>query len=147
MGKSMKIYLAGHYSRKEEISKAAKDLKSVGIKVVSTWLKERVMPKISISNLSESFLQRAAIRDVKELSRATHFVLFTVSPDTLFTRGGHCWENGFADALKKKTVIVGPRQHIFHYLRGKKHFKTWKKAFQWLTKTSVVKKGKIQKIG
>jgi nucleoside 2-deoxyribosyltransferase len=145
MEKSMKVYLAGHYSRKKEISKAANDLKSVGIKVVSTWLNEHIISKVSISNLSESFLRKAAIRDKKELYKATHFVLFTVSPDTLFTRGGHCWENGFADALKKKTVIVGPRQHIFHYLHGKKHFMTWKKAFQWLTKTSIVKRGKTRK--
>ena len=128
----MKIYLAGHYSRKEEIKRASLDLKYVGIPVVSTWYFERIRPGVSMCELSETFLCHAARRDKAELRRATHFVLFSVGPDTCFTRGGHCWENGYAYALGLRVVIVGPRQHIFHYLPGHKRFDTWGQACAWL---------------
>ena len=128
----MKIYLASHYSRKAEIAQAAKDLSAIGIKVVSTWWKERILATTSIKQVSESFCRKASKRDKQELNKATHFVLFSVDPDFLFTRGGHCWENGYADARGLVRIIVGPRQHIFHYLPHTHRFDTWERALLWI---------------
>jgi hypothetical protein len=130
----MRVYLAGHYSKKLEIKSASLDLKYVGIPVVSTWYFERKPPNVSMGEVSETFRRYTARCDKAELRRATHFVLFSLGPDTYFTRGGHCWENGYADAMGLRVVIVGPRQHVFHYLRGRKRFDTWGQAFTWLKK-------------
>jgi hypothetical protein len=123
--------LAAHYSRKEEVKQAAQDLMTVGIKVTSTWFKERAKPTVSMKQVSETFCRTTAKRDKREIKRATYFVLFSVDPDFLFTRGGHCWENGYADALGLVRVVVGPRQHVFHYLPGTHRFNTWAQALQW----------------
>jgi hypothetical protein len=133
-GLIMKIYLAAHYSRKEEIRQAAKDLEEAGIDVTSTWFKERTASKVSMNDVSETFCRTTAARDKDELDESTHFVLFSVHTDFKFTRGGHCWENGYADAKGLVRVVVGPRQHIFHYLPGTKRFDTWAEALAWLIK-------------
>ena len=137
----IKIYLAAHYSRKEEVKKAAKDLFDAGVEVVSTWFRERADPNTSMKDVSETFCRTTAARDKEELDKATHFVLFTVDPDFKFSRGGHCWESGYADAKGLVRVVVGPRQHIFHYLPGTKRFDTWDEALSWLTKEKAVREG------
>jgi hypothetical protein len=133
-GNMIRVYLAGHYSRKNAIRRAAFDLTTADVEVVSTWHEEKFAPNVSIVSISDSFLRRAAKRDRRELRQATHFVFFSVDPDFRFTRGGHCWENGYADGLGLKVVVVGPRQHIFHYLKGRKHISTWEHALEWLIK-------------
>jgi nucleoside 2-deoxyribosyltransferase len=130
----MKIYLAGHLTRREEIRAAASDLELAGICVVSTWHTEHVTSGMSIHDVSESFLRRTARRDLRQLRSATHFVLFSVDGDVKFTRGGHCWENGYADALGLKIVIIGPRQNVFHYLPVSRRVDTWERALKWLKK-------------
>ena len=71
-------------------------------------------------------------KDLAELSRATHFVLFSVDPDLKFTRGGHCYEDGWSARDGHAKIVVGPRQHIFHYLPGTKRVDTWEQAKRWL---------------
>ena len=134
----IKIYLAAHYSRKEEVKQAVQDLLAAKIEVTSTWVKERATPTVSMHDVSETFCRTTAARDRDELDAATHFVLFSVDPDFKFTRGGHCWENGYADAKGLVRVVVGPRQHIFHYLPGTKRFDTWAEALPWLIKENQV---------
>ena len=130
--KSLSVYLASHYSRKEEIRAAVKDCESLGIKLTSTWHKERRSPTGSMKDDSETFLRVTAKRDFRELKSASCLVLFSLDGDTLFTRGGHCVELGMALSLRKRIVLVGPRQNVFCYLPGIKKFKTWEKALYWL---------------
>jgi hypothetical protein len=69
---------------------------------------------------------------LEELDQATHFVLFTVDPDFKFTRGGHCFEDGYAKGTGKQRAIIGPRQMVFHYLPGTRRFEIWKTCRDWL---------------
>jgi len=132
----IRVYLAGHYSRKVEIAAAARELEALGIKVTSTWFRESFAPNVCMKAVSESFCRKTAKRDVRELTAATHFVLFTFEPDVKFTRGGHCVENGIAWGLCKTLAVVGPRQHIFHYLPGLRRFDSWGPACAWLERNN-----------
>ena len=128
------VYLASHYSRKDEIKRAARDLEYVGVKVSSTWHREYLASDTSLSDpkVSKAYWRSAAKRDFKELESATHLVFLSLSPDVEFTRGAHCVEYGIALALRKHIIVVGPSQHIFCYLPGVKFFDSWKEAFPWL---------------
>jgi nucleoside 2-deoxyribosyltransferase len=128
----MRVYLAAHYSRKDEIKAAAKELQEIGIKVMSTWFNERKTPNTSLTTVSDTFRRTTAKRDVGEIRCSDYFVLFSLHPDTPFTRGGHVFENGYAVACGLRTLVVGPKQHIFHYLRGVKRVDTWKQGKRWL---------------
>jgi len=139
----MKVYVASHYSRKLEVVEAVCDLKALGITVTSTWHKERKKPGISMHEVSESFCRRTAKRDVKELRAATHFILFTVDSDFKFTRGGHCVEQGWAQALGLRCLMVGPRQNVFCYLPGFKRVDTWEEGKKWLAKQMTPRLGQF----
>jgi len=85
-----------------------------------------------MNHCTESFLRRNAKKDIGELTEANHFVMLSVDPDHLFKRGGSCVENGFAIAKGFPIIVIGPRQHIFHYLPGIKRVDTAGQALEWL---------------
>jgi hypothetical protein len=128
------VYLAAHYSRKFEIARYAKQLEKMGIKVVSSWYREKAGPDNPFQTSSERNRQRVAKRDKEEVNLCTHLVLFTVSPDIAFTRGGHCWEDGYAEGIGKIRAIVGPKQLLFHWLPKQNRFDCWEDCRDWLLK-------------
>lgn len=130
----MKAYVAAHYSRKMEVIQVVRDLEDMNITVVSTWHKELHKPSTSMKDVSDSFCRRTAKRDIKELQSADTFILLSVDPDFKFSRGGHCVEEGWAQALKLRFLLVGPKQNVFCYLPGIKRVKTWEAGKKWLTK-------------
>ena len=130
----MKAYLATHYSRKMEAIQVVHDLEDMNIEVVSTWHKEPHKPSTSMHEVSSAFCRRTAKRDIKELQSADTFILLSVDPDFKFTRGGHCVEEGWAQALGLRFLLVGPRQNVFCYLPGIKRVKTWEAGKRWLAK-------------
>jgi hypothetical protein len=117
-----------------EAIQAVHDLEDMNIEVVSTWHKERHKPSTSMHEVSSAFCRRTAKRDIKELQSADTFILLSVDPDFKFTRGGHCVEEGWAQALKLRFLLVGPRQNVFCYLPGIKRVKTWEAGKRWLAK-------------
>lgn len=130
--KQIKAYIAAGYSRKEEVAVVAKELESIGVVVISKWHKERAKPQTSLSDCTESFLRRNAKKDIRELTEANYFVMLSVNPDIPFKRGGSCVENGFAIAKGLPVLVIGPKQHIFHYLPGVKRVDTIEQAKRWL---------------
>ena len=130
----MKVYIAAHYSKKEEVKQAVRDLDDLGIEVTSTWHNEKDNPHSHLTDNGRQTNQYRAIRDLAELKAATHLVFFSIGLKKCFTRGGHCYENGAGDILGLKTIVVGERQHIFHHLPGYRIVPTWEKAMVWLKK-------------
>ena len=126
------VYLAAHYSRKHEVKRAARDLEYVNVKVSSTWHREHLAADSSLLDSTSAYNRRSARRDLSELEKSTHLVFFSLHPDILFSRGGHCVEYGVALALHKKIIVIGPHQHVFCYLPGTKFFPSWLEAFPWL---------------
>lgn len=130
----MTVYLAAHFSRKNEVRAAAKELKELGIDVVSTWHREKIASNSVMHANNARTWRKNALSDLNELCDCTHFVLFSMGPHKKFSRGSHCWEAGFASARGVKCLVVGERQVIFHYLPGEKICKTWAAAKRYLKK-------------
>ena len=119
--KPVSMYLASHYSRKEEIKAASLALKQLGVKITSTWIHEHSSPQSELNSGSRKNLHRNGKRDLKEIREAEWFVMFSVGPTVKFTRGGSVYENGYAHGLGKKCFVVGPEQNIFHILYKRSH--------------------------
>jgi len=112
----MKIYLASRYSTKDEIRGYTKALEDLGFVLTSSWPREPHDPNMDLPEVSPRVLRRLAARDLREIQACDLLVLFTVSPLEATKRGGRHTEFGIALALKKRMVICGPHENIFHYL-------------------------------
>jgi nucleoside 2-deoxyribosyltransferase len=139
--KPLSIYLASHYSRKEEIKAVATALTQIGVVITSTWIHERAKSQSQLGDVSRQSLRKNGNRDLKEIRKAEWLVLFSVSPTVKFTRGGSVYENGYAHGIGKKCFVVGPEQNIFHILyKRKQKFSDFTKFFEFV-KTEQKRRG------
>lgn len=110
----MKIYLAASYSRFKEMQECANQLKTGGHEMVSTWINGEDCAyddSISDGTIDPKLASEFASRDIREICCADTIILFTGGG-----RGGRHWECGFGHFLMKRIIIVGEREHLFHYL-------------------------------
>lgn len=71
----------------------------MGHMVTSRWL------------LEEGVSYQSALRDMREIREADLLIIDTVD---VTERGGREWEIGYAQALGKPIVKVGPNRNVFH---------------------------------
>jgi len=110
----VKIYLAASYGRKKQVARLAKELKIRGFTLVSTWYTEGYPPTVQLQDVSHEELRQIALRDVQELEQAE--VLVVISDAPAYVRGGKHFETGFAYRKGIPVVVLGEREHSFHYL-------------------------------
>jgi len=128
----LKIYLAARYSEKEDISAQALLFRANGIEVTSTWLEERHHPDTQMSEVSRDDLTCYAKSDIDDILRADWFVFHSVEPTIPTVRGGRHVEFGYALAMSKHILVVGPEENIFHHLPTIKHVNDWESALNFL---------------
>lgn len=112
----MRLYLAGSAMRHADIEALAQELRNQGHAVVSTWhntldveLEQRSDELLqSMPHLYREPVQMA----LAELRSADTIVVVTGGPG----RGGRHVEFGYAIALGLHTIVIGPREHLFHTL-------------------------------
>ena len=109
-----RVYLAGRYSRREELRTHAAELELAGHTVTSRWL-------VGHDELDDAL---CAIVDYSDISRAQVLVSFGEAPRTR-TRGGRHVEFGIALAKGLYVFHVGPREHVFHHLAEVAWFEYW----------------------
>jgi nucleoside 2-deoxyribosyltransferase len=124
----VKIYLAGRYSDKNRLSEYAEDLEAAGHFVTSSWLKEPHAPNTTMDQVAPELLEKYAYDDLQDVRLADVMIFFSLDPTEPSFRGGRHVEFGYALALKKTIVVVGPKENIFHYLPTIRHFETWESA-------------------
>lgn len=109
------IYLAARFGRIEEMRAIAGGLEAIGWRVTSRWIRgghddhEGLTPAL------------AAREDVEDITAARVLAAFTEGPGAGSSgraRGGRHWEAGYAFALKKRIIVVGPRENVFYNLPG-----------------------------
>jgi len=103
----MKVYIAAPYSmRLFEATDIRTALVRAGHQVTSRWI---VDPQGESSN-------RYALEDLDDVAAAD--VLLAYNPEGWMDRGtgGRHIEFGYALALDKRIIMIGPRVNIFHYL-------------------------------
>ena len=124
----MKVYLAARYSLKNQMVEYAHELRSLDIEVTSRWLEEPHSPTSQIGDVSEDLMRQYAQIDVEDIHAADTLVFFSVDPTTPTVRGGRHVEFGYALALGKSILVVGPKENIFHFLPSVRFVTSWRQA-------------------
>lgn len=113
----MKIYLASRYSRRDELSAYAAVLKDLGQTVTSRWLDgHHEIIKEMRDEYAYLERQRFAQEDWEDLMAADVCINFTEPPRSEHSRGGRHVEFGGALAAKKRCIVIGFRENVFHCL-------------------------------
>jgi hypothetical protein len=155
---NLQIYLAGRYSRREELCEYRIELQKLGFKVQSRWLDgehQLSTEGVPIGKEGESLVERSlrpgeylsehemskraailrskfATDDFEDVCNAQLIINFTEQPRSKANRGGRHVEFGIALANKSRVIVVGYREHIFHWLPQVEFVETWEKAKQLL---------------
>lgn len=119
--KTLKVYLAGRFERREELVRCAAELQEFGYETTARWLSS------DDDNNDRTRYRGYAENDIVDIRSADIVIHFTdgvrggCSPGA----GGRNVEFGIAISARKTNVVVGPREHVFHYLPGIVHYETW----------------------
>lgn len=103
---TVKIYLASKYARLEEMELVALYLMNAyGYDITSRW----------VFGGEDGFSQEEiALFDLEDVAEADTVISFTEEPN-IYTTGGRHVELGYALALGKRMVCIGPRENVFHH--------------------------------
>ena len=129
----LKFYLAGRYSRREELLGYAKDLENRGYQVPCRWLagnhqaEELSADDNNFGSLPHPLAQQFGHEDLEDLVASNVIICFTEEPRLpLGTRGGRHVELGVAIGLRiaaeryeddlfgPDILVVGPRENVFY---------------------------------
>lgn len=126
----MKIYLAAHFSRREELIGYANTLELSGYGLACRWLftDERAYHPGLPAAETESIARRC-YEDVLE---SDLLLAFTEPFGTKATGGARHAEFGIALCAGKRVWIVGEREHALHSHPGVMVFATWAEAMESL---------------
>ena len=129
-----RYYIAGRYDRREEMCEYAQALRDIGGVVECRWLlgthqlhtgTEKIdvdhHPEHGVSIEASPFAQD----DVEDLNASDTIVFFSESPNSHSKRGGRHVEYGMALALRKRLVVIGQRENVFHCLPQVERYGTW----------------------
>ncbi len=125
----MLIYLAARYGRHPELHQYAQRLEAAGHVVVSRWIQgqHQALDATLVQPEARSDAQQFALEDVTDLCRATCFIGFSEALRAP-SRGGRHVELGMALALRKRIIVVGGHEHVFHCLPQVEHYATFDEA-------------------
>lgn len=110
---TMKVYLAGRFSRRAEFAAIAAQLTNVGIEVTSRWLAES--DHMTFDKLTDQERSDRAYYDQEDIIECDVFVSFGETPEVGYNSGGRHVEFGMALALGKPILLLGHRENVFHY--------------------------------
>lgn len=119
----MKIYLASRYGRRLELVGYANRLQGLGHVVTSSWL----LGTHEIHDTCPSLALGAqfAREDQVDLMGSDMMISFTEAPNSPHSRGGRHVEFGMALSARKKCVVIGYRENVFHYLPEVLFYDDW----------------------
>ncbi len=134
----MRCYVGGPYSWREKIREFIVELETLGIESTTSWIYETAALNATLDQFTDEENQKTAEVDIEDIKRANVVVVFTIDPlGPPKPRGGRHWETGYAYALGKEIVLVGPMENIFSYLPEIKVFASPKLAKAYLYKRSL----------
>lgn len=120
----MRIYLAARYSRIRELREYRNEIENLGHIVTSTWLDGEHEATDTDMLANVGLAGKHAMEDVLDVMRSDCLISFTEVPKTE-TRGGRHAEFGIAVAMRKRLILVGPMEHIFHCLPEVEVYNSW----------------------
>lgn len=133
----MKFYLAGRYSKREQLKWLAAELRRMGHTVTARWLETGWVNRPDQSSAAPpEYRQKYALIDLEDVAGADVVVSLTEGPGEA-SRGGRHVEFGYALALGKKLVVIGYRENLFHEHPAVEFHTT---QFSWLSSLAPVGK-------
>lgn len=128
----MKVYLAGAFSRQEELQDIATELEFLGVEVTSKWLNNTpTMNKPFREAREDAFMDVRDLREADVLVRFTDKVTGATVPSRLIS-GARMFEFGMAWERGMPIVVVGGMQNVFDRLPNVTHVKDVEELKQWL---------------
>jgi hypothetical protein len=120
----MIIYLAGRYSRRDQLRNVADELRRLGHVINSRWLETDWVSRPNKSSAAPpEYREKYALIDMEDVRAANCVISFTEAPGD-GSRGGRHVEFGLAVGLEKRLIVVGHRENLFHHLPGVEFFTT-----------------------
>jgi len=125
---TVKLYLAARYSRNEEMRGYRDDLVRRGHVITSRWI-DKHGGDLSESVAAEKLntqpgeVVKYAVADCEDLNEADVIISFTSKEGG--GKGGRHIEFGLGLAMGKRTIVVGPRENIFHTLPVVEWYPNW----------------------
>lgn len=135
-----RFYLAARFSRREEMKECRADLMREGHVVTSRWLDTHGTSdtnKGPRDHGTVDFGRRlCAHEDLEDILLADTLISFTEEPymASYPGTGGRHVEYGYALAHRKRLILVGYRENVFHDLNFTQYYQTWTAFLQSLTK-------------
>lgn len=121
------VYLAGRYGRREELLSKAGELEAAGHVVTARWL-EGLDDEGNgdFTHGHDGQAARWAEKDLADIEGSEVVISFTEGGGG---RGGRHVELGYALAdPRRRCILVGPAEHVFHWHPRVEHFGTWDEA-------------------
>ncbi len=115
-----KVYLSASFDARDIIEQYAAVLIERGVEVTSNWLWEP--PKRVGQEFEEWEFRARANDDIADIDRADVVVMWTQWPST---SGGRHGEFLYGIAKGKRSVVIGARENVFHYLSVVEQFDTF----------------------
>jgi nucleoside 2-deoxyribosyltransferase len=118
-----RIYLAGRQEDRLAIQEIMGMLVDDGHIVTSRWLKTNHFMTDEQAALLPQYMRnserrRLAEEDFEDIDRADFFILYKPELSHRNTTGGHHVETGYAIALRKRIIVIGKRENVFHWCRN-----------------------------
>lgn len=137
------FYLAARYGRRLELADYADQLRALGHQVTSRWLlgqHQADVLEVDADGIPEHIpevARRFAEEDVEDVTFADVVVAFSEPPRSSASRGGRHVEFGMAlgwvlagystlDGNRRRVIVIGQRENVFHCLRDVTVFADWK---------------------
>lgn len=116
---NMRIYLAARYSRHPEMRELGTKLNRAGFDITSRWIGGN--HELRDAGQEEAERVRFAAENFEDITKSDCIISFTETPDSAReaarpSKGGRHAEFGIGLAFNKRMILVGPREHIFHWL-------------------------------
>lgn len=126
----MKVYLAARYSRYPEMQGYAAQLTECGHEVTARWILGDHELRADGQSDADEWAVRWAQEDWDDLVAADVVISFTEGPTNVpgRARGGRHVEFGAALALRKRVIVVGYRENVFHHLPHVEFAADWEAA-------------------
>lgn len=125
------VYFAARSSRREELNGFRAELEALGIEVTSRWLATEPRER---SSYSEDDWRELGLTDQEDVLASDALVCFTEAAGDGGNGGRHV-ELGMALALGRRVIVVGRREHIFHYLPEVEIVESWPEALRLLAQS------------
>jgi len=126
----MRIYLAAAYGDKDLMKLWRYQLRKISMVVTSTWLDQEEIA----SGYMETLI---AHRDLEEIDSSDILVHYANPARRDRWRGGCQVEFGYALACRKKLVVIGEQQMVFHHCVNVRFFESFTSFLGALFKEEV----------